>query len=388
MDQAGNGSSEGKGISRRSFLKFAGIGAVAAGAGVTAIGAGCTQDTGASEQGPMESSGQGAAGTAQGQQAQQAPTGSIAEFADTKYKIVDNHLHFLDFIQRSDGVEALISKMNEAGVTDAVVFGIPMAKQYDEDANQEPAYYLSNDSRTYYYPATDFLFMEALQKANADDRARIHPFVCGINPNDRFAAEHIQQVFDLYPGQFAGIGELMSRHDDLTALTYGEPPHLDHPAFLEIFDMAAEGGYPVLIHHNISAAYAQDAVYRDELEAGLAHNRNSKIIWAHAGVSRRIEVTGLAQIVDDLMQTHSNLWADLSWVCWDEYIDVSSESRAEWAALLDKYPDRFMIGSDLVGHWGSYVETITRYHSLLDLLKPETASKVASENVLGLLRPV
>ena len=50
-----------------------------------------------------------------------------------------------------------------------------------------------------------------------------------IRRNDRFAADHIRQLLRVYPNFSEGISELMSRHDDLTALTYGEPPHIDHP---------------------------------------------------------------------------------------------------------------------------------------------------------------
>ena len=43
----------------------------------------------------------------------------------------------------------------------------------------------------------------------------------------------------MYPGFWCGIGELMSRHDDLTALTYGEGIHMDSPAFRMIYDLSA-----------------------------------------------------------------------------------------------------------------------------------------------------
>jgi hypothetical protein len=70
----------------------------------------------------------------------------------------------------------------------------------------------------------------------------------------------------MYPGQIYGIGELMSRHDDLTALTYGEPPRADHPALLAIFDLAAEYNLPVLIHHNISGSNIDNPLYLSEMQ--------------------------------------------------------------------------------------------------------------------------
>ena len=75
----------------------------------------------------------------------------------------------------------------------------------------------------------------------------------------------------------------MSRHDDLTALTYGEPPHIDHLAFLDIFDLGAEEGLPVMFHHNITAQNNEEVLYLDELKRAVAHNPECKIIWAHKG---------------------------------------------------------------------------------------------------------
>ena len=43
----------------------------------------------------------------------------------SKYEIVDSHLHFLDFTQDSDGFPSLVKAMDQCGVSEAVVFGMP-----------------------------------------------------------------------------------------------------------------------------------------------------------------------------------------------------------------------------------------------------------------------
>ena len=181
----------------------------------------------------------------------------VAPDVEIRYDIVDSHLHYVDFIQRSDGFASLVDAMDLSGVSQAVVFGLGIAKQWDEHTENAPAYYLSNDSRCYYYSGTDFIVAEELLAQPAAIRDRFLPFCCGVNGNDRFAAEHIRQLLRLYPKFWRGIGEIMSRHDDLTALTYGEPPHIDHLAFKDLFDLGAEEGLPVLIHHNITAQKQQ-----------------------------------------------------------------------------------------------------------------------------------
>ena len=368
-------------LTRRSFVELFAAGAAA---GALAMVPGCMLVSDAPAKAETVSAGPAL-----------EPAAPVVQASDeaVRYDIVDNHLHYLDFLQKTDGFPLLVEAMDASGVSQAVIFGMAMAKQWDEDTDQAPSYYLSNDSRCYYYSATDFLLLEDLAAQPAEVRQRFLPFVCGVNPNDRFAVDHIKQVIERYPNTVAGIGELMSRHDDLTALTYGEPPHLDHPAFLEIFDYAAEQGLPVLVHHNITAASTPEVLYLDELKEALAHNRACKIIWAHIGISRRVEVPYLAAIADELLEQNENLWIDISWIVYNYYFLEENpdgfddgDTMDDWAALMEKWPDRFMIGTDKVGHWETYPDEVTKYYALLDRLTPETAQKLCRDNILGLVR--
>ena len=42
--------------------------------------------------------------------------------------IVDGHLHFLNFVQETSGMDALFNALDHAGVTEAVVLGMPLVK--------------------------------------------------------------------------------------------------------------------------------------------------------------------------------------------------------------------------------------------------------------------
>lgn len=312
---------------------------------------------------------------------------------EVKYEILDSHLHYLDFLQKSDGFSGLIKAMDKSGVKDAILFGMPMAKQWDETMEEPPTYYLSNDSRCYYYPATDFILAEELLAQPEEVRKRFYPFICGVNTNDRFAADHIRQMLNLYPDFWCGIGEIMSRHDDLTALTYGEAPHINSKVFKDIFDVGAEYDLPVLVHHNITGQNVSDVLYLDELKEALAYNRKCKIIWAHMGISRRVEVKDLAEIVDRLLKENKNLYVDISWVVYDYYfLDQfpdnypDTDSFKEWVSLMKKWPDRIMIGTDKVGHWETYPAEVFKYYKLLDELEPEVVKKICRDNALSLIK--
>ncbi|MBR5096205.1 MAG: amidohydrolase family protein [Treponema sp.] len=325
--------------------------------------------------------------TLSAQSAIQAPKEKI------KYQMVDSHLHYLDFLQNSDGFGPLVQAMDMSGVKGAIIFGMPMAKQWDATMAKAPTYYLSNDSRCYYYSGTDFILAHDLMAQPKEVQDRFYPFICGVNGNDQFAADHIRQLLEMYPGFWRGIGEIMSRHDDLTALTYGEAPHINSPAFKKIFDLAVEYDLPVLVHHNITGQNVEEVIYLDELKEALAYNRKCKIIWAHIGISRRVEVKNLVKIADELLNENNNLYVDISWVVYDYYfLDkfpdnyVDGNNLDDWVAFIEKHPDRILIGTDKVGHWETYPAEVVKYYTLLDKLKPETVKKITSENALKLVK--
>lgn len=79
-------------------------------------------------------------------------------------------------------------------------------------------------------------------------------------------------------------------------------PRADHPALLKIYDLAAdEYNISVLIHHSIFSASNADPLYLQELRNALAHHRNTIIIWAHVGISRRITVEILVGIAAEML---------------------------------------------------------------------------------------
>jgi len=312
-----------------------------------------------------------------------------------RYNIIDSHLHFLDFTQDSDGFRALAEAMDISGVSEAVVFGMPMVKKWDYLMKDRPLYYMSNDSRCYYYSATDYILANELKSLPDELRVRFHPFCCGFDCTDKNSATQIERLFKMYPNFWSGIGELMSRHDDLTALSYGEGIHMDSPAFRMIYDLAADYGLPVLVHHNISTQYAKEPIYQGELQRALEYNRNCKIIWAHVGVSRRIKMEELLIIAGRLLNENPNLYVDISWVFFDNYVrgDLMRDEEVDtsifvdmWGALIEKYSDRFMIGSDKVGHWADYPKEIGKYYLLLDRLSDETVERLCRKNVLSLIK--
>jgi len=298
---------------------------------------------------------------------------------------VDSHLHFYDFTHGTDGVARLVEAMDAAHVDRAFLFGMPILKMWSEGDPVRPAYYLETDSRAYYYSATDLYLANELLRQPESVRNRFYPFLCGINPLDRNAAEQIERLIQAYPGFWKGIGEVMSRHDDLTAFTCGEPPRANHPALLAVYGVARKHKLPVLIHHNISSALRKDPIYLAELEDVLRQFPDVTFIWAHVGISRRVDVPKLPDIALDLLERHDNLLFDISWVVYDDVIAKDSKSLAKWTRVIERHPDRFLIGTDVVARWDKYQATIDKYGKLLGRLGKDARDRISGRNARDLM---
>lgn len=304
-----------------------------------------------------------------------ATPGRGADSGYTHVEIADCHVHLLDFLQNGDfyadgkflrggtpnqpqhpgqRIEALLRMMDYAHVSQALVMGMPFVKKWSANDPARGRYYLDTGSPVTLARETDYTIAEAIldyRKRGGDPAQlrRLHPFVCGFDATDLGSVDRITKTIKLFPGVFQGIGEVMSRHDDLTNLTTADRPSADHPALRRIHDFAG-------IHHNIapispSGAYTRPAYLKELLTCFEGHPK-TKFIWCHAGISRRI-------VVKDL---------------------------ETWVALIKKYPGNFMLGSDIVGNLRPYVSTIRAHDRLLGALGDEAlARQIASENFQRLM---
>src|SRR5260370_36220994 len=78
----------------------------------------------------------------------------------------------------------------------------------------------------------------------------------------------------------------------------------------------------------------------------------------------------------------SNLYFDISWTEEAKYITGSPEAAQIAADLVNRYPDRFLFGTDEVAPTDqeSYLKTYSLYAPLWQLLTRETSDKVRQGN--------
>ena len=243
---------------------------------------------------------------------------------------------------------------------------------------------------TDYHLALALLDFKLAGGETADEQLRrLFPCVSGFDSTDLGAVDMIAKRMKEFPGLFKCIGEVLLRHDDLTNLTTGERPRANHPALFRIYDFAGEHDIPVSVHHNLAPISPGDEpkepLYLRELLDSFDEFPGTAFIWCHAGISRRIIVEDLTGHVDGVLAAHQNhVFIDLSWVVYPNYILKNLDG---WAALISKYPDNFMIGSDAVGRFGDYPDQIRIYDALFDALNdPELVEKLASRNFLRIMR--
>ena len=317
--------------------------------------------------------------------------GSTAAVHARDYRYSDAHLHYVDFFQESDGMEKLLTNMDAAGIDHVMLSGIPVAKKWHENEPKRPRYYAGDDAPVYWYSATDVLVAAALEELDEDQRRRFHPFMSGFNPNDKNADAHIRRMLELHPGLWQGIGEIFTRHDDVTALTEGDTPRANNEALGRVYKLAAEFDLPVMLHSNITSKRERNPLYQEELEQALAAHPDTRFIWAHAGTSMELhrhqeKLDFLHEVVETLLDRHANLYIDLSWTMLEPYLlDEKGTPDVAWVELVERHADRFMLGSDVVGRFDSLGKGMRAFDPFLDALSPATARKVARDNFLAIL---
>jgi hypothetical protein len=313
--------------------------------------------------------------------------GSLSPLRGSKYAMVDAHLHVANFIQDTPGGEALLYYMDQANVSKAVIFGLPVSKMWAGWEREAPDYYLANDAPCYYYAYTDVIVAELARSLPPEKQARLYPLICGFNPVDAYALRHIERLYAQYPDVWSGIGEILLRHDDLTAFTYGETARANHRALWPVYQFAADYDLPVLLHQNITSVTKNDhSAYLWELEEAVAEFPRTRFVFAHCGMSRRVNVPFYYQMVERLLMQYPNLYVDYSWIIYDVVICPDGKPSPDWLALTEKYSSRICLGSDLVTRFERLGPELYRYDVFLDQLGENARADLCwrtAENLYG-----
>jgi len=311
----------------------------------------------------------------------------------------DSHFHLTNYIQQGITARQFLGIMGSR-VSRSTLFGIPLQQHwsYANSGDFAPTYYLHTDAPLYYYSFTDAFIASIYRSLSREEQARFDPMITGFNPADMYGVDHIRRVLQTFPGVFTGIGEFTIHKEFVSAKIPGETASLTNPALDRILDFAAEVGLVVILHSDIDVPFAkQDAepVYLTQMKALLKRHPKTTIIWAHVGLGRIVHPVRVSAEAAERNPTQvaivETMLADPAFrhvsfdISWDEvakYAVASPEAITRVAGMLNKYPDRFLFGTDTVAPAGPapYYAVFDMWAPVWKLLSPETSLKVRKGN--------
>jgi len=301
----------------------------------------------------------------------------------------DSHFHLTNYIQEGIGIHKFLSVMGTK-CGRSTLFGIPLQQQwsYQNSGDFAPNYYLASDAPLYYYSFTDAYIAMTYLSLTKEEKQRFDPMITGFNPADMYAADHIKRVLKLFPGVFSGIGEFTIHKEFVSAKVAGEKASLINPALDRIFDVAGEIGLVVLMHSDIDMPYpkeGQEPYLLKQIGDLFRRHPNTTIIWAHCGLGRVVhpiqeQILIVNYALSDPKLSHVNI--DISWDEVAKYVVSSPETTKAVADLINKFPDRFLFGTDEVAPASQekYLKVWNMYAPLFKLLTPEAKQKLAKGN--------
>jgi predicted TIM-barrel fold metal-dependent hydrolase len=152
------------------------------------------------------------------------------------------------------------------------------------------------------------------------------------------------------------------------------------PAFTRVLETAAKHGLPVLVHDELNDRAGA------ALGEALAGHPKTVIVLAHAGEAPPAKLA-------PLLARHPNLVVDLSGMHFQRTPALATETGPldpAWKALIEKTPDRFVMGIDV---WApklfepAMLDRLMKWtRRILGELSPAAAEQVAYKNAVRLYR--
>src|SRR5262245_58765578 len=288
-----------------------------------------------------------------------------AQAAGAANEFDDSHFHLTNYVQQGITPRDFLKIMGSR-VSRSTLFGIPLQQTwaYGNSGEFAPTYYLQTDAPLYYYSFTDAYIAMQYRGLAKEEQARFDPMITGFNPADMYGVDHIRRVLQTFPGVFTGIGEFSIHKEFVSSKVAGETASLTNPALDRILEFAAESGLVVIIHNDIDMPMAKpdtDPVYLAQMKGVLRRHPKTSIIWAHIGLGRIVHPVQASaeaaerhpsqlQIVEEMVNdpTLSHVNFDISWDEVAKYAVATPEAVSRVSTALNKYPDRFLFGTDTV----------------------------------------
>lgn len=256
--------------------------------------------------------------------------------------IVDAHSH----VPNATAIDAYVAAMKRHNVTRVVLLGVG-------GVQKEDSAWISAAAKKY--------------------PERVVPAVPVPDPTAADAAARLDA--ELKRGRFRVVGEVHVRQ---ASRQIARDPSA--APFVALLRVAAAHEAPVVIHQDLDERAAA------ALERALAAEPKAVIVLAHAGEAPPARI-------EPLLARHANLRVDLSGMHFQRTPSLATETGPldpAWKALIEKMPDRFMIGVDVWAPRFFEPKMLDRLMAwtrrILGELRPDVAERVAWRNAAALYR--
>ena len=254
---------------------------------------------------------------------------SAAAVAQPLSAMIDAHAHYSTPDAEAFSADAVLAKLDAAGVRRLVVTSSPphLAQRLYQHAPE-----------------------------------RIIPLL-GVYASERHKADWMHDAglparvaAQLEHGTWAGIGELHLFARDA-----------EQPVFAQLVRLAAAHKRVLLIHGDAEV-----------VEQAFAVAPEVRVLWAHLGTQP--DPAALAAMLSRFPQ----LWIDTS--VRDERIAPDGTLLPAWRALFERYPERFVVAVDTfsVNRWQQYASVAARIRNWVDPLPPPLRNNLLHDNAARL----
>jgi hypothetical protein len=258
------------------------------------------------------------------------------------------------------------------------------------------------DGPLYYNTMVDDQTADAYLALKPEDRHRFDPMVTGLPLGDMRNSELLIDKLRRRKGVFTGVGEITVYKEwvqEKVSISLQADMTNRACALIKLMNTCGVIGMPVVLHCDV------DVMPWDRKLHELAHFkgicnflkqpdcRGRDIIWAHAGGLGKYSrirdghLDRLEQVLQDAEMKH--VYFDLSWDTVAKQLTMDDEEKAldptkihQLVTLLEKYPNRFLFGSDSLSpnNVEAWQGTELAYKVVFDQLAPATANAIKVGN--------
>ena len=261
---------------------------------------------------------------------------------------------------------------------------------------------IKKDGPLYYNTMVDDQTAEAFRALNDHDKPRFDPMVTGLALGDMRSSEFLLDKLRRNKGVFTGVGEItvykewvqekvgVSLQADMTSRAY---------ALIKLMNTCGVIGMPVVLHCDVDMMpwdrkYTGPAYFENICSfLRTTECKNTTIIWAHAGgLGKYSRIRdGHLDLLDKVLADPgmSHVFFDLSWDTVARQLTMDKDEKAadpnkiaQLVALLEKYPSRFLFGSDSLSpnNVDVWQGTEVAYAAVFEKLKSDTAAAIKKGN--------